>query len=115
MEYWIFGILSFIVTALTLILAVKKTKLSLLISPLQIGTAGVFLASLLLFLPVYYNWQEWGDAYTYIRPVCEIQDIYLEWKIFFWNHGLTENYLTITLYRDDIEMLRDYFSLVINQ
>ena len=53
--------------------------------------------------------------YSYIRPGCEIQDIYLEWKIFFWNQGLTENYLTVTLYRDDIISLRDYLSLVTKQ
>ena len=53
--------------------------------------------------------------YTYIRPGCEIQDIYLEWKIYFWNEGLTDNFLTVTLYGDEIMRLRDYLSLVINQ
>ena len=51
----------------------------------------------------------------YIRDGYEMQDIYLEWKIFFWNEGLTENYLTITRYRDDIVKLRDYLSLVITR
>ena len=52
--------------------------------------------------------------YTYIRHGCEIQDIYLEWKIYFWDEGLTENYLTVTLYRDEIISLRDYLTLVVN-
>ncbi len=48
--------------------------------------------------------------YTYIAPGHEIQDIYVEWRIFFWNEGLTSNYLTITLYRDDIILFRDYLN-----
>lgn len=54
-------------------------------------------------------------SYTYVRPGYEIQDIHLEWIIYFWNDGLTDNYFTITLYRDDIASLRDYLELVRNQ
>ena len=50
----------------------------------------------------------------YVAPGHEILDIYLEWRIFFWNEGLTGNYLTITLCRDEIELLRDYLVLVQN-
>ena len=50
----------------------------------------------------------------YVAPGHEILDIYLEWRIFFWNGGLTGNYLTITLCRDEIELLRDYLVLVQN-
>jgi len=46
--------------------------------------------------------------YTYVQPGYEIQDIYLEWKIFFWNEGLTDNHLSVTLGREEIEQLRDY-------
>lgn len=53
--------------------------------------------------------------YTYIQPGYEIQDIYLEWKIFFWHGGLTDNYLTITLDRNEIESLRDYLAAIIKQ
>jgi hypothetical protein len=56
-----------------------------------------------------------NPKYLYIRPGCEIQDIYIEWKIYFWNEGLTDNYLTITLDRKEIACLRDYLSLVINR
>lgn len=54
-------------------------------------------------------------SYTYVRPGYEIQDIYLEWKIYFYEGDLSENYLTLTLYRDDIESLRDYLGLVKNK
>ena len=40
-------------------------------------------------------------------------DIYVEWKIYFWNGGLTENYIAITLDRAEIIILRDYLSSVI--
>ena len=50
---------------------------------------------------------------TYVRPGCEIQDVYLEWKIYFWKNGLTDNYLTITLEREEITSLRDYLVSVI--
>lgn len=51
--------------------------------------------------------------YTYIRPGYEIQDIYLEWRVYFWDGGLTDNYLTITLGRKEITNLRDYLTSVI--
>lgn len=46
--------------------------------------------------------------YTYIKPGYEIKDIYLEWRFYFWNEGLTNNYLTVTLDRDEILKFRDY-------
>lgn len=52
--------------------------------------------------------------YIYVAPGYEIQDIYIEWRIYFWNGGLTENYLTVTLCRAEIELLRDYLVLVQN-
>ena len=51
---------------------------------------------------------------TYVAPGHEIQDIDLEWRIYFCNEGLTGNYLTVTLHRDEIERLRDYLVLVQN-
>lgn len=53
--------------------------------------------------------------YTYVQPGYEIQDIYVEWKIYFWHGGLTDNYLTITLGREDVARLRDYLKLVIKR
>lgn len=52
-------------------------------------------------------------SYTYIQPGYEIADIYLEWKIYFWNEGLTDNFLTVTLDRDEIIHFRDYLSSVL--
>ena len=53
--------------------------------------------------------------YTYVQSGYEIQDIYVEWKIYFWHGGLTDNYLTITLGREDVVRLRDYLKLVIKR
>ncbi len=50
--------------------------------------------------------------YKFAQSGYQIQDIYLEWNIFFWHEGLTDNYLTITLNRDDIVRLRDYLSAI---
>ena len=50
-----------------------------------------------------------NPKYAYIAPGHEIQDIYAEWRIFFWDGGLTDNFLTITLDRGDITALRDFF------
>jgi len=51
--------------------------------------------------------------YTYIREGYEIEDILVEWKIYFWNGGLTDNHLTVTLSRKHIVELRDYLKSVI--
>ena len=56
-----------------------------------------------------------NPKYIYIQPGYEIQDIYLEWRIYFWDGGLTDNYLTITLDRDEIASMRDYLAFVIKQ
>ena len=46
-------------------------------------------------------------------PGLEIADIYLEWKIYFWDDGLTDNHLTLVMDRDEIRAFRDYLSEVI--
>ena len=51
--------------------------------------------------------------YTYVRPGYEIADIYVEWQVYFWNEGLTDNFLTVTLGREEIVRFRDYLSSVI--
>lgn len=53
--------------------------------------------------------------YTYVQPGYEIVDIYLEWRVYFWNEGLTDNYLTVTLGREEITMLRDCLRTVIKK
>ena len=53
--------------------------------------------------------------YTFIQEGYEIEDIFVEWKIYFWNQGLTDNYLTVTLNRKHIKQLRDYLLEVIRK
>ena len=53
--------------------------------------------------------------YTYVQPGYEIVDIYLEWKVYFWHEGLTDNHLTVTLDRTEITSLRDYLISVIKK
>lgn len=52
--------------------------------------------------------------YTYVAPGYEIEDIYLEWRIYFWNDGLTDNFLNLRFNRYEIMQLRDYLSDVRN-
>ena len=56
-----------------------------------------------------------NPRYVYIRPGCEIADIDLEWKVFFWHEGLTGNYLSVALARPDIECLLTYLKVVTGQ
>lgn len=51
----------------------------------------------------------------YVRPGCEIVDIDMEWKISFWDEGLTDNYLSVSLVRSDIECLLSYLRLVMGE
>ncbi len=44
-----------------------------------------------------------------------VSDILLEWKVYFWHGGLTDNHLSVTLDRDEIIKLRDYFSDIIRK
>lgn len=48
----------------------------------------------------------------YVKPGCEIVDIDVEWKVSFWHDGLTANYLSVSLDREDIENLLSYLRLV---
>lgn len=54
------------------------------------------------------------SQHFFIKPGFEIRDIYLEWKVYILNKGFTANYLTITLWRDNIINLRDYLVSVKN-
>lgn len=53
--------------------------------------------------------------YIYIRDGCEIADAYMEWKISFWNRGLTDNYLSVTLDRADLKALLVYLNFIIGK
>ena len=47
---------------------------------------------------------------VFVAPGHEIRDVRVEWRIFFWNDGLTDNYLTITLEREDAAAFWDFLS-----
>ncbi len=49
---------------------------------------------------------------AYCAPGCGFQDVFIEWKTYMWDGGLTENYLTVVLYREDIEKMVEYLSKV---
>ena len=53
--------------------------------------------------------------YTYIREGYEIADIYMEWTVTFWNEGLTDNYLSVTLDREDMKILLVYLNYVVGK
>lgn len=42
------------------------------------------------------------------RNIEEGKDICLEWCVYLWHDYCTENFMTFTLQREDIEKLRDY-------
>ena len=36
----------------------------------------------------------------------------MEWKIYFWSDGLTDNYISLTFDREDLKMLLNYLFLI---
>lgn len=50
--------------------------------------------------------------YLSVQPGHEIVDIYMDWRVYFWDEGLTDNFLSVTLGREDIEMLLTYLQYV---
>ena len=55
------------------------------------------------------------SRYSYVAEGHEWVDIYTDWTVKFWNEGLTDNYLSVTLGREDIELLALYLDLVIGK
>ena len=53
-----------------------------------------------------------NPAVLYCTPGCEFTDISVDWKIHFWNGGLTANYLSLTLNRKNLILFTDYLSAV---
>lgn len=70
--YTIFGILSFIALIASGCFAFKaykgKDKGKRVFTSLHIFTLGVFISTVLIFIPVYYVGYNFGDSYTVIRP-----------------------------------------------
>lgn len=50
--------------------------------------------------------------YEYVSPKHRFVDIDLQWKVFFWNDGLTDNYISVTLDRTEIEYLLVYLKVI---
>lgn len=48
----------------------------------------------------------------YISPGHEMADIGIEWQVYFWHEGLTGNFLTVSLGREEILELLVYLRLV---
>lgn len=53
--------------------------------------------------------------YLYVQPGYEIADIYMDWRVYFWSEGLTDNFLSVTLGREDIEILLTYLQYVMRR
>lgn len=52
--------------------------------------------------------------YEYCVEGYEFQDIFIEWKMYFWNYGLTDNYIAVVLRRDDIQKMVEYISNIVD-
>ena len=53
--------------------------------------------------------------YTYVKPGHEIVDINAEFKVCFWNGGLTDNYLSLCMDREDILAFIVYLKVITKQ
>ena len=49
------------------------------------------------------------------QPWYDIEGMYLEWKVYFWDDGLTDNHLTVVLDKQEIVQLREYFRKIMNK
>lgn len=56
-----------------------------------------------------------NPKYEYIQEGYEIEDIKMEWIVYFWNGYLTNNYLSMEFDRDDIEYLSKYLNMIIGK
>lgn len=55
------------------------------------------------------------SKYIYIQKGCEIVDIYMSMKVFFWHEGITDNFISLTFDRSDIQYFRNYLLLVMGK
>lgn len=56
-----------------------------------------------------------NPRYSYVAPGYEIQDIYMELEVYFWDSGITKNKLVLIFYREDLQNLLNYLLLVSNR
>lgn len=71
--YIVFGILSFFALIAAVCFAIKaykgKDRGKRVLSSLHIFTLGVFISTVLIFIPVYYVGYDFGDSYAVVRPL----------------------------------------------
>lgn len=53
--------------------------------------------------------------YTYVKPGHEIVDVSVDLQISFWDGGLTANYLSLAMDREEILLLTKYLRLMMGQ
>ena len=53
--------------------------------------------------------------YTYVKSGYEIVDVDAEFRVSFWNGGLTANYLSLRMDREDITAFITYLSVITKQ
>lgn len=51
-------------------------------------------------------------SYSYVRKGYESKDFHMRWEIFFWHEGLTDNYLSLYLKREEVEALYTYLKFI---
>lgn len=56
-----------------------------------------------------------NSNYVYIKPGYEILDISMDLLVYFYLDGLTDNYISLRFYREDIEYLYLYLQLITNK
>lgn len=63
---------------------------------------------------ILYPKKEFRDNHEpeYLKSIREIEDVYMNLKIYFWNGYLSENNLSLVFYRKNIEYLRNYLFLI---
>jgi hypothetical protein len=55
------------------------------------------------------------DFQMTLFPQTDVAGIAMEWRVYFWNEGITESHLALSMIRSEIEYLRDYLRLVIGK
>ena len=61
-----------------------------------------------------YNKVEAGVC-SYAAPGHEMSAAFMAWKVRLWQDGLTDNYFSTTLDKEDMRILRDYLRLVMGK
>lgn len=66
-----------------------------------------------VFIPSYNKVK--SEEYSYVTSGHETSAAMMEWKVNLWSGGLTCNYFSTTLDKDEMRIMRDYLRLVIGK